>query len=87
MFSSKKKVTPLKKDTLWQLLEKLWVSVLVLSAMKLDPMLWDFLVLRLVLEVFREAGTLYMPAGIDIQKLVLDILQQQSLVLGWVKLN
>ena len=70
--SEKKKVK--KKDTLWQLLGKLRVSVPVLSTVGLDPVLRDFLISRLVAEVFKVADTFYVPEGIEVCKLPLDLL-------------
>ena len=67
----------MEKDTLQQLLGKLWVSVLVLSAVHLDPVLWGFLVLRLVSEVFKVVNTLYVAEGIDVWKLLLNIFWKQ----------
>ena len=53
----------------------------------LDPVLWNFLILRLVPEVFRVVDTLYVPEGIDVWKLLLDIFQQQAGVQGKFQLN
>ena len=64
-----------KKDTLQRLLGKLWVFILVLSAVGLNPALQDSLILRLVLKVFKVADTLYMPEDIYTRKLLLDVFQ------------
>ena len=52
---------------------KLWVSVLVLSMVALDLVLWNFLISRLVVEVFKVADTLYVLEGIEVKKLPLDL--------------
>ena len=62
VLSSEKKVE--NKDTLQQLLGKLQVSILVLSVVGLDPVLWEFLVSRLVSEQFKAANTIYILEGI-----------------------
>ena len=54
---------------------KLQVSVPVLSVVGLDPVLWDFLISRLVAEVFKVANTLYVLEGIEVYKLPLDLFQ------------
>ena len=55
---------------------KLKVSVPVLSAIVLDPVLRDFLISRLVVEDFKVADTLYVLEGIEVHKLPLDLFQQ-----------
>ena len=54
---------------------KLRVSVLVLNVVGLDLVLRDFLISRLVAEVFKVADTLYVPEGIKVHKLPLDLFQ------------
>ena len=63
------------------------MSVPMMSAASLKPVLWDFLILRLVLEVFKVVNTLYVLEGIDMCKLPLDLFQQQLAVLGAVQLT
>ena len=52
------------------------MSVLVLSMVGLDPVLWGFLILRLVVEVLKVADTLYVPERIEVYKLPLDLFQR-----------
>ena len=52
------------------------MSVPVLSMVGLDLVLRDFLILRLVAEVFKVADTLYVLEGIEVHKLPLDLFQQ-----------
>ena len=47
-------------------------------------MVWDFLIPRLVSEVFEVAYTLYILEKIDVLILLLDLFQQQSAMLGEV---
>ena len=54
---------------------KPWVSVPVLSVIGLDSVLQDFLISKLVAEVFKVANTLYVPEGIEVCKLPLDLFQ------------
>ena len=63
------------------------MSVLVLNAVGLDPVLQDFLISRLVAEVFKVADTLYVLEGIEVHKLPLALFQQQSTMLGDIQIN
>ena len=61
------------------------MSFPVLSTVGLDPVLCDFLILRLVAEVCKVADNLYILEGIEVCKLPLDLFQQQSAVLGKIQ--
>ena len=76
-----------KKDTLKWLLGKLQMSVRVLNIVGLDPVLWEFLISRLVAEVFKVADAHYVPEAIEVHKLPLDLFRQQSVMLGDIQLN
>ena len=49
------------------------VSVLLMNAVELDPILRGFLISRLVLEVFKVMDTLYILEGIEISKVPVEI--------------
>ena len=51
------------------------------------PSALELIDLEAWVEMFKVANTLYVSEGIDVQKLPLNIFQQQSAVLGKVKLN